>query len=218
MISIDRILGFVEGEGCFSIMMQKNIDRKPRKTLRKNKRVSALPFRVVPNFRITACEKDRKMLEEIKEALGIGAIYTQNRTKYNQNHNPVSYYYTRNFEEALKVKEFFKDKEFLTTKGQDFQQWCKCLEIIQKGQHLTKKGLLEICTIRDQMNTRKNKNTRTFEMVKDILEKNPEHIEAHQNQTNLVHNTFVGSESWFENKKGRRLFHTQEEQTPASQG
>jgi len=208
MISADRILGFVEGEGCFSIMIQKHIDRKPRTTnhARFKLKKHSLPFHVVPNFRIVVCSKDQQILEEIKDTFGFGAIYTQERTQYNPNHNSVSQYYTKNFAEAFKIRAFFKDLQFLTTKGQDFQLWSKCLEIIEKKQHLTKEGLLKICQIRDQMNTRKNKNTRTFEMVKEILEKNPEHIELYKE--NLVHNNFVGSEEWFENKQGRKCFKT----------
>lgn len=200
-------MGFVEGEGCFSIAIQKNIDRKPRPTGRKQVRKKpALPFKVVPNFRLTIKQDDQKILEEVKETLGVGSIYCQDKSKYDGNCSNICHYYTKSFEDNFKVREFFKDKEFLTTKGQDYRLWCKCLELIEKRQHLTKEGLLEICQIRDQMNPNKNKtkNTRTFELVKEVLEKNPGHIEVHKPL--IVHNDFLGSEDWFEKTPGRQLF------------
>lgn len=188
MLSKDYILGFVEGEGCFSIALSKNIDRKPRLGKWKCKKKNPCLFIIKPTFRITNCEANIRILESIKDTLGFGAIYVQRRG--NDRAQNAAHFYTRSFAECQKAKEFFKGLEFITTKGNDFQLWCKCLEIMEKGNHLKKEGLLEICRIRDQMNFRKTKNKWTTADVERVLSEKPDHCTAHfdQNQQQLLHN------------------------------
>lgn len=120
MISDDYIMGFVEGEGCFSIGIGKYIDRKPRKTKTKAKRKKpSYGFRVSPSFRVTAVEDEVSVLYAIKERLGVGEIYTQPR-KNQPNARPASQYYVQTFVELDKIVEFFRDKKFYTTKGESF--------------------------------------------------------------------------------------------------
>lgn len=67
-------MGFVEGEGCFSIGIQKVVDKKPRKTGRKLKIKNPYILKIIPSFRIVIVEKDRKVLDMIKEKLNTGQI------------------------------------------------------------------------------------------------------------------------------------------------
>ncbi len=205
MISDERIMGFVEGEGCFSIMIQRYIDRKPRKTRKKNKIKNPSIFRVMPTFRITIAEKDRKILDAIKERLGIGGVYVQKREIANPNMKNICHYHADSFKDLRKIKEFFGGMEFYTSKENDFLLWCKCLEIVENKQHLTREGLLEICRLRDQMNSRKNKTKRTSEIIQRILEQNPEHIAAHvdKNQSKLLHNNSIDMKRWLEKRRGK---------------
>ena len=81
MISDERIMGFVEGEGCFSIFIQKDIDRRLRKTGRKNNRKSpSMGFRINPSFRVTQVKEDCQILYRIKKTLGVGKVYSETRT------------------------------------------------------------------------------------------------------------------------------------------
>ena len=204
MISDERIMGFVEGEGCFCIGIQKNIDRKPRKTGRKSKIKRLALFRVNPSFRVAISEADNKILNEIKETLGFGQIYTQNRSAKNFLNQNVSYYYAQGHQEAKKVRDFFSKQRFYTRKKKDFELWCKCLEIIESGRHLEYGGLLEICELRDQMNHKKNKSKRSTEEIKRILQEKPEHILAHshQKQQTLIHNKVVADADWLLPRRG----------------
>jgi len=77
MLSKDYILGFVEGEGCFFVAVQKYIDRKPRVTCRKNNVSYSVPFRVKVGFRVTNC--DFGIIEELRKAFGFGSIQVQKR-------------------------------------------------------------------------------------------------------------------------------------------
>ena len=124
MISDDYIMGFVEGEGCFSMAISKEIDRRPRKNKWKAVwKKPCLGFKVKPTFRITAVEEEKAILYAIKEQLGVGEVYNQKRTGNSKN---VSNYCVQNLEELTKIEEFFKDKPFLTSKGNSFQLWAKC--------------------------------------------------------------------------------------------
>ena len=203
MISDERIMGFVEGEGCFSVAIQRAIDRRPRKGAKK--RVWARPaqgFWVKPNFKITSVEEENAVLYAIKERFGFGKVYTQPRTGNLRN---ISNYCVQKSEDLKKIAEFFKGQTFHTSKGRSFQLWCQCLEIFLKGEHLTKEGLLRICELRDQMNpTRLGiKNARKADTIRQILEIKPERIEAHAKAAQSLHNpNLPGVENWCEKYQG----------------
>ena len=204
MLSKDYILGFIEGEGCFSIAIGKYIDRKPRQGKWTSNKKNPRLFRISPSFRITNAEVNLPLLEEIKSTLGFGATYVQKRSEKNPSYSNMAYYYTNSFEEALKVKEYFSPTDFKTTKGKDFVLWGKCLEIIQQKRHNTKEGILQICALRDQMNFRPTKNKWNIDEVKKVLEEKPAHITANINPTQqqLLHNDSSGSENWLGLRKG----------------
>ncbi len=70
--------------------------------------------------------------------------------------------------------------------------------------HLTEKGLLKICGIRDQMNYGKNKSKWTTTEVKEILMNPPEHIAVHSKpkQSGLIHNTIPEKRDWTYKNQG----------------
>ncbi len=201
MLSKDYILGFVEGEGCFCLAVQRYVDRKPRLTTRVNKISNPYLFRVRITFRITNCLDNLKVLEEIKETLGFGRIYVQNRkTPYAK---PAAYFYTNSIQEAQATREYFKGANFRTTKGKDFDLWCKGLELFESNKHLGKEGLLQICALRDKMNDRLAKKKWTQEDILNAYSGNQEHIVAHHDpsQEGLVSERGSSFE-WLEKKQG----------------
>lgn len=204
MLSDDYIMGFTEGEGCFSITIQKWIDRKPRQRLKKSKvKRPSLGFRVTPNFRITAVQDEEAVLRAIRERLGVGEIYVQDRGKKYPNSRAASHYYVQTKADIDKVIDFFKDKKFYTSKGESFRLWLKCVEIMKSGRHLTKEGLLEICELRDRMNFRKYKNVRKTDEVRKLLELSLEHIETHAKQTTFLHNESSPElQNWIKKRQG----------------
>jgi len=111
-----------QGVSCH--LISKEIDRRPRKNKWKAVwKKPCLGFKVKPTFRITAVEEEKAILYAIKEQLGVGEVYNQKRTGNSKN---VSNYCVQNLEELTKIEEFFKDKPFLTSKGNSFQLWAKC--------------------------------------------------------------------------------------------
>jgi hypothetical protein len=179
MIPDSHLVGFVEGEGCFSIAIKLYTDRKPRKTAgKRQQKKPAIGFRVSPSFRINIREDDRPILEEIRKRLGVGEIYIQNREKYKNCHNTV-HYYVQTFSDLLKVRDFFKQQTFYSKKGKDFELWCQVLGLMEKKHHLTPEGFAAICEIRSHMNSRENKLDRKPEEIQQILQSGREHILAH---------------------------------------
>ena len=55
------------------------------------------------------------------------------------------------------------------------------------------------------MNKRKNAVKRSSEMIKRILEENPEHILAHSDkkQAKLIHNNSIDMQKWFGRRRGK---------------
>jgi hypothetical protein len=153
MISDEYVVGLVEGEGCFSVAIQRDIDNRPRKTNKKNVRKKpSLGFRICPSFRITISEKDKFVLEKVREKLGVGKIYKQNRTNKSEGRQETVQYYVQTFKDLLKIREFFQRQTFYTTKGEDFKKWAKILEIMKNKKHLCKDGFLEVVKLREQIN------------------------------------------------------------------
>ncbi|MDD4251299.1 MAG: LAGLIDADG family homing endonuclease [Candidatus ainarchaeum sp.] len=193
MLSKDYILGFVEGEGCFNITLQRYVDYHTRKTKRSNsKKLNAFPFRVKPSFRIVCAKRDQKVLEEIREIIGVGEIYTNYR-KNSTKHQNIAHYYVQTLSDLIKVRDFFKNCIFMTTKGSDFNYWCQCLDIIYLKKHQTKEGFLEICRIRGLMNTHSGKTTmwKPTEIAKVFTEEK-KYILAHLDikKQKLLHNNY----------------------------
>ncbi len=190
MLSSDYILGFVEGEGCFNVSIAKYVNYRARETGRKSLRKSkAFPFVVKPSFRVVCVERDRAVLESIKEAIGVGNIYINHR-KDSVKHQDMAHYYVQTFADLVTVREFFEKHVFMTTKGEDFKRWCKCLDIILSGKHKTKEGFLELCGLREQMNVHTGKSTMWKpEEIAKVFEEN-EDIETGSSQETqkLIHN------------------------------
>ncbi len=180
MISDDWLVGFVEGEGCFNVGLMLATDRRPRKRAKKsNRKKPSVGIRLVPSFRITLREDDWPLLEQVKEKLGCGGIYLNKRSPLKPNARDLAHYYVVGTSNLLKVRQFFEMQSFYSKKKRDFELWCQCLDLISQKRHLEKSGLLEICKIRDLMNSRLAKGNRTASEIEQILNSNREHIMAH---------------------------------------
>lgn len=150
MISDEWLLGFIEGEGCFSTALLK----------RKG------GYQPVPIFAIKLSAQDKGVLEKIKKKLGLGRIYFQDEKKYKKNPDFVNHAYiyrTTNVQEAYAMADFLKPMKFVSkSKKRDFESWCKCIEIIKSKKHLKKEGLLEIAALRDPEGKRKQWNKKSY--------------------------------------------------------
>ena len=140
---IGWIVGFVDGEGCFTVSFFKH----PKSRLR-------LKWQVFPEFVITQGMKTKNAVEKIKKHFGCGEIYLNKR--HDNHHEHLIKYVVRNRDDLLtKVIPFFKKNHLLSAKKKDFQIFAEILRMMNKGKHLEKNGLKKIRLMVREMNNRK---------------------------------------------------------------
>ena len=133
MLDPNYIVGFVDGEGCFSITLNKNGPRLPEVRLL---------------FEIELREDDEDILVEIKKVLNCGAIYRLDYARYTK-WRPHVKYKVSNFTDIYeKIIPFFKRYPLQAKKRQSFEQFCQVAELIKAKHHLTEEGIRQIKSIR----------------------------------------------------------------------
>ena len=129
------IAGFASGDGCFFVSIFKS-----------NKNKIGHVIQLI--FKITQHKKDKNLLELIAKFLNCGAVYSHSENAY--------VFKVANFENIIKIIiPNFKLYPIQGTKQLDFQDFCKVAALIDKGEHLSHKGLTEILLIKDRMNTKR---------------------------------------------------------------
>ncbi len=131
------ISGFVDGEGCFSITIQKSGNVK-------------LGIQVIPEFHVSQHQNRTEVLEVIKKELGCGYF------KPNDYRNPkdqTSVYVVRNINDLRnKIVPFFKKSPLISIKQNDFEKFARVVSLMGEGEHLKKDGLITILKIAYAMN------------------------------------------------------------------
>src|SRR3990167_4163805 len=135
------IVGFTDGEGCFSISIFRNSTSKSG-------------WQVFPEFVITQGEKSLAALELFQEYFECGKIFVNKRY---DNHSENLYRYCvrsiRNLQE--KVIPFFSEHQLRTAKQKDFEIFTKIVKMIANKQHLSESGLRAIAREIERMNRKK---------------------------------------------------------------
>ena len=131
------ISGFVDGEGCFSITIQKSGNVR-------------LGIQVIPEFHVSQHQNRTEVLEVIKKILGCGYI------KPNNPRNPkdqTSVYVVRNIDDLRnKVIPFFNKTPLISIKQNDFEKFSRVVSLMKESGHLKKASLIVILKIAYSMN------------------------------------------------------------------
>lgn len=124
------LAGFSDAVASFQI---KALSRKGRK----------FGYEIRLNYQID--QKNKLILEKVKEAFGgsIGCRKTQD----------TFYYGSVNFGSARKVINYFDKFHLLSSKHINYLKWRKAYRIIQRKEHLTKKGIDQILKLKLSMNS-----------------------------------------------------------------
>ena len=153
LIKIGWILGFVDGEGCFSIGFIKQANRKEESRMRKGYKTG---YQVSHEFVVTQGEKSLESLEILKDFFQVGNIYINKR--YDNHKEHLYRYVVRNRNDLVSVIIPFFESNFLqTNKKDDFIRFSECVHKIEKGEHLTIEGMISIAKITSKMNRRKSR-------------------------------------------------------------
>lgn len=115
------VTGFVDAEGCFSVIIE----------ISKTKKVRV-------SFEINLHEIDLDILHKIKDFFGVGAVYHRpDREKAVYRITNINY-----------LKDYiiphFMNYPLISKKKGDFLLWTKVVEIILNKDHLTEKGFLKV--------------------------------------------------------------------------
>jgi hypothetical protein len=132
----DWICGFVDGEGCFHVSIQKHPEM-------------SVGYQVMPEFTVVQHERDIQILYGLKKFFSAGVV--------RRNHEDRYAYQIRKLECLEWICDFFLKHPLKTKKNVDFRKFRKVILIIKERRHLSKEGLLEIIDIASSMNTANRK-------------------------------------------------------------
>jgi len=151
---IGWILGFVDGEGCFSINFTKQPDRQEVKRIRRGYKTG---YQISHNFAVSQGERSLPALEKIKNFFGVGQIYVNRR---HDNHKEDMYNYkVANRGDLLRVIiPFFEKNPLWTSKQKDFMIFAECVRLMQQDQHLILDGMIRIARLTQAMNHKKSRD------------------------------------------------------------
>jgi hypothetical protein len=147
LIKLGWVTGFVDGEGCFYI----GFVRQPSRTGRKGYRTG---YQVSHEFAVTQGAQSVACLHEIREFFGVGQVLIN--TRYDNHKEHLYRFVVRRRKELLGVViPFFRQFPMHSSKQQNFEKFARCVELIERGHHLTRSGLIEIVEIAQTMNSKK---------------------------------------------------------------
>ena len=149
LVRIGWVVGFVEGEGCFSIGFVKQPDRTSRRGYKTG-------YQVSHEFAVTQGARSIKALAELLQFFEIGQILIN--TRHDNHKEDLFRYVVRRREDLLRVViPFFRRYPMRAAKQGDFEKFAQCVEAIHRDEHKTKEGLVRIAEITQTMNRRKSR-------------------------------------------------------------
>ena len=135
------VVGFVDGEGCFSVGVFRN-------------RILKNGWQVFPEFVVTQGEKSLFALEELQKFFGCGKIFINKR--YDNHREPLFRYCVRSAKDLReKIIPFFMKYPLRTAKRNDFTRFVKIVHLMGRKIHLTHAGMFKIAKMIEQMNRKK---------------------------------------------------------------
>jgi LAGLIDADG endonuclease len=149
LVSADWVVGFVDGEGCFSIGFVRQPNRRSRRGYKTG-------YQVAHSFVAVQGAKSAAVLDALQSFFGVGAV-TVNRRHDNHKEHLYRYTVSRRDDLLRVIIPFFRQNPLLTSKRMDFETFARCVEICHEGGHLTSMGLIEIAELTETMNHRKSR-------------------------------------------------------------
>lgn len=121
------IVGFVDGEGCFSVSIFKN-------------RTTRSGWQVLPEFVVTQGAKSLSAMEEIKDFFGCGRLFINRR---HDNHREDLYRYCVRAIKDLReiIIPFFEANPLRTAKKKDFELFKEAIQLMSENVHFTQEGV-----------------------------------------------------------------------------
>ena len=134
------VVGFVDGEGCFSISVVRNPG-------------CLLGWQVQHEFSVTQAAPSRPALELLLEVFGCGRIIENRRTD-NHRHPLLRFSVKRRADLMDTVISFFERNPLITAKQLDFKRFATVIRWMGAGAHRHEAGLRRIAAEAERMNRR----------------------------------------------------------------
>jgi LAGLIDADG endonuclease len=147
LISTGWVIGFVDGEGCFSIGFNRRMGRESRSDYKTG-------YQVSHRFAVTQGASSAVCLEDLHRFFAIGRI-VRNARQDNHREDLLQYRVDRRADLTEVVIPFFREHPLRTAKRRDFEAFARCVELVSAGRHLDSEGLIEIVEISQTMNRQK---------------------------------------------------------------
>ncbi len=139
------IVGFVDGEGCFHV----SINKMQKMTL---------GWQVLPEFRVVQHKRDEKVLKKLNTFFGFGSIEV--------NHGDRKEFRVRGIKNLNEIVMFFKKNPLQTSKKESFELFSEIIVLMNQKQHLTKEGLEKIAKLASKMNRKIKRNLESSETIR----------------------------------------------------
>lgn len=121
------IVGFVDGEGCFYIGLNKKKDLIQE-------------YQVLPEFSVVQHKRDIKLLYALKNFFGCGVV----RNNKGKDSNIMQYRVRGQKDLLEKIIPFFQKHKLKSIKNVNFKKFRNVLLLIEKSEHLTIEGIQKI--------------------------------------------------------------------------
>jgi hypothetical protein len=141
LTTIGWLVGFVDGEGCFSCSIYRS-------------RKMTLNWQVRASFDVVQGASSRDALEELARFFGCGKIY-RNRRRDNHREDLLRYNVYRFEDLRTKIVPFFREHPLRTSKRINFEKFVRIIELMELRRHLSVPGIIQIAEITETMNHRK---------------------------------------------------------------
>ena len=151
------VVGFVDGEGCFSVSIHRNV-RNARRTG---------GWQMTPVFQVYQHESKREVLENIAAGFGCGALYHKG-----PNSSVMTYSVGRLTDLERYIIPFF-ERYPLRVKDQDFRTFAAIVRSMRMREHWDSDGFERLVRLAYTMNAHGKQRTRSIE---DILQGSSETV------------------------------------------
>src|SRR5436190_5260797 len=128
------VVGFVDGEGCFSIGFVRQAGGRGRRGYKTG-------WQVTHEFVVTQVARSASCLHELREFFGVGQVLENKR--YDNHREHLHRYVVRRrvdlLETVISVLPAVPDADF---EQQDFEKFARCVGLIAASRHLQADGLV----------------------------------------------------------------------------
>ena len=140
-LAVEWVVGFVDGEGCFSVPIFKNP-------------TCATGWQVQPEFAVVQGGRSAAVLHELRHFFGCGSV-TINRRHDDHREDMWRFSVRRRRDLEDRIVPLFEEHPLRTAKARDFASFAEVVRLMAKAVHLSMEGLSQIAAITETMNRRK---------------------------------------------------------------